>query len=365
MAVAVITHNHINKPGSRPDPGFPIFYYMHKILVIFPAWIGDAVIADSLLKQLKKNLPNSIIHILAPTYLVPLIERMNEPDKIIPASLKHGKLDFCKRYKIGKMLRNEKFQQAIILPNSWKSALIPFFAKIPHRTGWRGEMRYGLLNDLRILDKKKLPLMMQRFVALGFSKEQQLPNKVPQPKLNISANANIDAALLKLNLTKPDKPIIALAIGASFGPAKRWPAQHFAELAQLIAKQGNNVWLFGGKEDAQIAAEIQQACNHVCTDLTGQTNLGEAIDLLSLAKAVVSNDSGLMHIAAALNLPLVALYGSSSPNFTPPLSYQAKILSIGLKCSPCFKRVCPLKHFRCMMNLSPKMVYKKLQEIIS
>lgn len=329
------------------------------IIIIAPAWVGDLVMTQTLFKFLKSKDPEIKLTVLSPAWGEALLARMPQVDHIITASFNHGKLNLIRRYLLARRLRAYKFDQAIILPNSFKSALIPCWAKIPRRTGWRGEMRWALLNDLRYLDKGRYPLMIQRFLALGLELGEELPTHLPLPELMIPKES-IQATFKKLQLSKSKKPILALCPGAAYGVSKRWLPEYFAEVAKVKIKQGWQVWLFGGKEDKTIAAEIQKLSNNNCVDLTGETNLAEAIDLLSLATKVVTNDSGLMHVAAALNCSLVVIYGSSSPHFTPPLCHDVKILSLQLMCSPCFKRRCPLKHFKCMKDLLPERVLQAL-----
>ena len=173
-------------------------------------------------------------------------------------------------------------------------------------------------------------------------------------------DANRAAALARLGIDAPANPVLALCPGAEYGPAKRWPAAYFAEVAKDRLDQGWDVWLFGSHKDQAVAAEIQQLLGGRCIDLSGRTQLGEAIDLMSLAAVVVSNDSGLMHVAAALGRNLVALYGSSDPGFTPPLNDNARILRLGLSCSPCFQRECPLGHLKCLRDLDPSQVLQAM-----
>jgi heptosyltransferase-2 len=330
------------------------------ILIIGPAWVGDMVMAQVLFRLLKQQ-PNVAIDVLAPAWSAPLLARMPEVRASFDLPLKHGEFGFTARQKIGHELRGN-YQQAILLPNSWKSALVPFFAGIPQRTGWRGEMRYGLLNDIRTLDKQRYPLMIERFAALAFPKHANLPEKLPHPSLIISDD-NKQAALQKYTLHL-QKPVLALCPGAEFGPAKRWPEQHYAAVAAARITAGEQVWIFGSEKDAPVGNAIRNALpaslQTDCYNLAGKTSLAEAIDLLSCANAVVSNDSGLMHIAAALNRPLVAVYGSSSPQFTPPLADAVEIVRLGIECSPCFKRECPLVHLNCLKQLPPEQVLAAL-----
>jgi heptosyltransferase II len=366
-----------------------------KILIIAPSWVGDMVMAQSLLKVIKYHNPSASISVLAPKYLCTLLERMPEITEIIPSPFLHGELKLTERFAVAKGLRNAGYQQAIILPNSFKSALIPFWAKIPLRTGWRGEMRYILLNDLRILDSDKLPLMVQRYAALGIA-EKSGASKITEsaeiaafddfvakgevvqgeksmdegaagtsitnflPRFKIDDN-QIKAALQRLNITNTDIPIMALCVGAEYGPSKRWPEKYFASIANKAKEIGWQVWIFGGPKDQLVAHDIQQQCTSECVDLTGKTTLSEAVDLLSLARVVVTNDSGLMHIAAALDLPGVAIYGASSPRFTPPLNNKIVVVQSDLPCSPCFKRQCPYGHFACLQKITPEMIWEKIK----
>jgi heptosyltransferase-2 len=339
---------------------------MNKILIIGAAWIGDMVMAQSLLKLLKKNNPETIIDVVAPAFSLPLLKRMPEVRQAIAMPLGHGQLALKKRWAFGKNLRNEKYDQAIVLPNSWKSAVIPFAARIPVRTGWKGEMRFGLLNDIRYLDKKKLPLMVERFVALGLPKHANLPENYAYPQLVSMADSSEE--IFKQWGIDSHLPLIAICPGAEFGPAKRWPVEHYAALADKIKQEfpgGAEILILGSQKDQKTASEISQAMHSRCHDLTGQTTLGEVIDILSKSKAVVSNDSGLMHITASLDIPLVVFYGSSSSHFTPPLSNKVKMLSLNLPCSPCFKRECPLEHLKCLRDISPAHAYQALQEVMA
>lgn len=332
-----------------------------KILVVGPAWVGDMVMAQTLFTLLK-NQQNCVIDVIAPNWSKPLLARMPEIRSAFTLAIGHKELKLLTRYQTGKSLRAQHYDQAILLPNSFKSALVPFWAGIPQRTGWLGEFRYGLLNDIRKLDKQRYPLMIQRFMALGLPENAELENPI-SIKPNLSVNpTEVSAALDKFNLDL-SKPVLALCPGAEFGPAKRWPDVHYAAVAKEKLAQGWQVWLFGSPKDQDVSNLINDSVAKQCVDLTGKTNLGEAIDLLSVANMVVSNDSGLMHIAAALNRKLVVVYGSSSAKFTPPLNEAKKILSLNLPCSPCFERQCKFGHLNCLTQLEPKQVLLAMDEL--
>jgi heptosyltransferase-2 len=331
----------------------------YKILVVGPSWVGDMVMAQSLFKQLKSSRPDASIDVLAPLWSQSLLARMPEVSESIVMSIGHGKLNLVERYALGKKLRQNNYNQAIVLPNSFKSALIPFFANIPLRTGWRGEMRWLILNDVRHLDKDRYPLEAQRYAALAVLADEN--KELIRPSLFFSTDTQ-NAVLKKLELSRPTKPVLAICPGAEYGPAKRWPEEYYATIAASKLAEGWDVWILGSAKDSAVTEKILQQTGQRCVNLTGNTSLLDAIDLLSLADAVVSNDSGLMHVAAAVQKPVIALYGPTSPNYTPPLHERAVILKKDLPCQPCHQRECPLKHHRCMRELAPAIVLKAISE---
>lgn len=336
---------------------------IERILVVGPAWVGDMVMAQSLFKTLKQRQPQPpTIDVLAPFWSHALLARMAEVDNALALPLKHGQLGLGTRYRLGRRLQADGYEQAILLPNSFKSALVPYWAKIPRRTGFLGEQRWGLVNDIRPLDKTQLPMTVQRFVALGLERDAALPPPVAAPTLQPPAE-EVEAALTRLGLQQPAQPLLGLCPGAEYGPAKRWPADYFLEISRAMQSVGWAVWIFGSAKDSAIGRWLASRGGGV--DLTGKTSLAEAVDLLSLTRVVVSNDSGLMHVAAALERPIIALYGSSDPNATPPLSAKAKILSLGLTCSPCFQRRCPLQHLRCLRDLAPQQVLAAVEDAVA
>lgn len=315
-----------------------------------------------MLHRLQQRHSGARIDVLAPPWSEKLLRQMPEIHDVIINPFPHGAFGLLARRRLGGQLRDAQYDQAIVLPNSWKSALVPFFAGIPVRTGFVGELRYGLLNDTRKLNKNKLPLMVERFAQLAEAPRVEIPRPLSSPHLQVS-DAQRAQTLSKLGLML-DKPVAVFCPGAEYGPAKRWPPQYYAELAQYLRAQGYAIWLIGSPKDKDIADTIIALGNETCRNLCGETDLAEAIALISCADLVVSNDSGLMHIAAALNRPMVAIFGSSSPQFTPPLSAHANIIKLNLECSPCFKRDCPLGHFNCMKQLTPNLVWAQLQQII-
>ena len=320
-----------------------------RILVVGPAWVGDMVMAQSLFMTLKGRFPDSEIDVLAPSWSRALLSRMPEVHSAVMMPLEHGEFGWGVRQRLGRAIRR-RYSQAIVLPRSWKSALVPAFAGIPVRTGYRGEMRYGLINDMRKLDKQKLSQTVQRYVALGLDKHTPQPPPIPQPKLRIDADNQ--RMLLDINRLNRDKPVVALLPGAEYGPAKRWPIERYGELAKRLKDAGKQVWVFGSVKEHELGdAIIKSAGEKDVVNLCGSTKLVDAVDLLALAECAVTNDSGLMHIAGAVGVKVVALYGSSSPDYTPPLSDKAEVVYLRLSCSPCFERECPLKHLNCLRQI--------------
>jgi len=327
---------------------------MRRCLIVGPSWVGDMIMAQCLFQAIKAHEPDLAIDVLAPAWSAGILGRMPEIDGVIPSPFAHGEFDLAGRRRLAHELRATGYEQAIVLPNSWKSALVPFLANIPRRTGYVGEFRYGLLNDLRKLEKSVLPRLADRYRALADGVDRQST----QPRLMVDADAQ-QASLDRLGLNL-DRPVLALCPGAEFGASKRWPAAHYAQVAQHYLRHDWDVWLFGSTRDQEVTATINTRLDNRARDLAGRTTLEEVVDLLACASAVVSNDSGLMHLAAAINVPLVAVYGSSDPDYTPPLSTKARVLRLELACSPCFKRECPLHHLDCLNQLGPETVLAAL-----
>jgi len=328
------------------------------ILVIGPSWVGDMVMAQSLFKLLKQRLPECLIDVVAPGWSLPIIQRIPEVRDAHVLNVGHGEGGLEKRYQLGKLLRGKEYSQAIVLPRSFKSALVPFFASIPQRTGFRGEFRYGLLNDIRPLDKNLLDQTVKRFSYLGL-KHSSDKLEVFQPGLNVDKE-NAQRLMGELGLN-PNKYTVALLPGAEYGPAKQWPRSHFAELIRRIEQAGAQAWLIGSAKDMPMAQEIVAQAGGAGVNLCGNTQLADAVDLIAQADVAVTNDSGLMHIAAAVGTRVIAIYGSSSPKYTPPLTNDAIINWLQLDCSPCFQRQCKFGHYNCLNNISAETIFSQLE----
>lgn len=325
-----------------------------KILIVGPAWVGDMVIAQSLFKLLDSR-GVARIDVVAPGWSGPLLERMPEVHTAVAMPIGHGELGLAVRWRIGRSLRHVGYDRAIVLPRSWKSALVPFFAGVPERTGFDTELRYGLLNDRRELDRDTLDQTVKRFLALGLPRGASLPLP-PQPSLETRSERFAELA----EQFALRRPAVALMPGAAYGPAKCWPLEHYAELASAILAAGRQVWVLGSDAD-RIAGEQIVTAAAGSINLCGETRLVDTVDLLAAADAAVSNDSGLMHVAAAAGTRVIGIYGSSSPRYTPPLTDQREIVYLDLDCSPCFQRECPLGHLRCLREISPARVAEALQ----
>ena len=343
---------------------------MHSILIIAPNWIGDAVTTQPLLANLKTLYPDSKIDVLASNWVAPIYRACSEVHEVIEAKFEHRKLQWGLRRQLAKKIEAKNYQACFVLPNSFKSALIPWIAKIPFRIGYRGELRFGLIN-LALDNPRKInrPPMVEHYSALSkLLKDGELLHLTSLvPKLNVSSTAkqSVQNKLQSANISSD--LIYVMCPGAEYGPTKRWPTEHFATLAQkLIAENPNiQIVLLGSKSDHALGQEItsQVKINGNLHNWCGNTSLDEAIALIGMSKAVVSNDSGLMHIAAALNTPQVAIFGSSDPVHTPPLSDKAQVIWLNMPCSPCHKRECPLGHLRCLKDILPEQVLATLNTL--
>jgi len=312
------------------------------------------IMSQVIYSALREEYPDIDIDVLAPSATLSLVTRMPEVNRGILIDQAHGQVGLGYRFRLGAELKKNNYDWAIITPNSLKSALVPFAADVPLRTGFLGEYRYFLLNDIKLLDKPRLPLMTDRFLALvGKTSAEMIP-----PRLGVDKESQ--AAFLARHQLATDKPVIGFCPGAEFGDAKKWPEAHYGALAKQLIDQGYRIWIFGSPADQATGETIVSIAGHDCINLAGETSILEAIDLLAICQTVVSNDSGLMHIAAAVGTRVVAIYGSTSPGFTPPISEEAHIVSRTLDCSPCFKRTCPLGHKDCLNKLMPEQVLEQL-----
>ncbi|AKC60747.1 lipopolysaccharide heptosyltransferase II [Blochmannia endosymbiont of Camponotus (Colobopsis) obliquus] len=343
-----------------------------KILVIGPSWLGDSVMSQTMLHLLTKQQKKIKIDILTSKCYIPLFHNMPEINQTIINPIKHGTMELKKIYTFSKTLRNKKYQQAIILPNSFKSALIPLFAQIPQRTGWRGEMRYGIINDLRILNCKNFPLMVQRYAALAFNKNiikhsNNLPKPLPWPSLSISSK-KINHILQKFKIYS-NKPLIGLCPGSGSNSTKCWPHYHYAVLASKLMHDGYQIALFGSIKDYKIGQNINNLILKKINNyhnLIGSTSIDQVIALLAGCQAIISNDSGLMHITNALNRPLIVLYGGpSDPHFTPPLSHRAYVIESKNKHLRTKKQNNINNYHQNLIDIKPDQVLNKLKKLLT
>ena len=336
-----------------------------RTLVISPNWIGDAVMAQPLLRLLHERHPERPIDVLAPTWVAPVWRAMREVDSVLESPFKHGALQLRERWEFARRLRQRGYADAYVLPNTLKFALIPWLAGIPRRVGYRGELRYGLLNVMHRDDRGAPRPMVSFYAALAAPPMRVVPAPaaLPRPALSVS-DAQSAQVLAQLGLS-PDLPLLVFAPGAEFGSAKRWPPAHFAQLANLIRRTHADaqIVLLGSGQDKAVCEEIVADAPQV-RNLAGVTSLDQALGLIARADAMVSNDSGLLHVASALNRPIVAIYGPTDPDHAPPFSDVAKSLSLRLDCAPCRQRECPLGHHNCMRHITADMVWEPLRPML-
>ncbi|MCL7931395.1 lipopolysaccharide heptosyltransferase II [Halomonas llamarensis] len=326
-----------------------------RLLVIGPSWVGDMVMAQSLFITLKQRYPGATLGVVAPAWSQPILARMPEVDEVLPLSVSHGEFGLATRRELANRLKG-RFDRAIVLPRSWKAALVPFLARIPERIGFLGEQRYGLLKERRKLDKQVLDQTVKRFVSLGLPEDEAASGQfaIPQPRLEIDCDNLVN---LRITHALSSRPAIGLMPGAEYGPAKQWPLAYFHTLAKRLVDDGFEVRIFGGPKDHAAGQEIVHGVSQA-HNLCGKTALADVVDLLADCRQVVTNDSGLMHVAAAVGTRVQAIYGSSSPGYTPPLTSNAHIHYLALECSPCFKRECPLGHTNCLNQMHAETLYQ-------
>jgi heptosyltransferase-2 len=322
-----------------------------RFLVVCQAWVGDVVIAQSLLKFIRSRHPDAEIDVMAPAFHGPVVSRMPEVSRFVPAPGGHGEFSLRAHWALGRQLRRRRYTRAIVLPRSIKSALVPFFAGARRRTGFLGERRYVLLNDIR--HGREALSTVDGFIALALESGEAPPDRVPQPGLRVDTGRQ--AALAREHGIRPDVPLAILAPGAEFGVSKRWPEGYFAETAAALMDSGWQVAAIGSPKEADAGAAVAEAAPGAL-NLCGVTSLEDAVDLLGLARVAVTNDSGLMHIAAAVGTHVVAMYGSTSPQKVAPLTDRANVFWLALPCSPCRQRTCPLGHHECMTRIRPESV---------
>lgn len=330
-----------------------------RVLVAAPSWVGDLVMADTLFKLLKQQAPEVPIDVLAPAWALPVAARMHEVADVVELPAGHGEVALGARRRLARQLRRRNYSHAYVLPRSAKAALVPWLARIPRRIGYRGEWRYGLINRMHRMNPAHERLV-ERYSALAFPPGSALPDELPRPELQ--SDPVTRAKVLRRLELEPDAAPVILCPGAEYGPAKRWPIEHYADLAAGLRTAGRAVWVIGSARERPLGETIAAAAPGV-VNLAGATTLDEAIDVLAEAAGVVCNDSGLMHVAAALGRPIVALYGSSSPRYTPPATDRVRILYRALECSPCFARECPLGHFNCLRGIVPGEASSALAEL--
>jgi heptosyltransferase-2 len=348
----------VTAAGTTDESNVP-----QRILVVGPAWVGDMIMAQSLFITLKQRHPSAVIDVVAPKWSEPLLARMPQVRNAYSLPVSHGKLQLGARWVLGKRLRANNYNQAIVIPRSYKAALLPFFARIPVRTGYKGEMRYGILNDVRPLDKTVLTQTVQRYVALGLPPETPMRPLIPEPRLTVDIQ-NRQLIIDKLGLDAASRlKIVALLPGAEYGPSKRWPPERYRQLAERLIHDGHQVWVFGSQNEQSLGEQIAAGLSPGVDNLCGKTALQDVVDLLSLASVAVTNDSGLMHVAASVGINIVAIYGSTTPAYTPPLTSRASILYENLSCSPCFERQCPLGHTLCLNNIDVEQVMEQITKI--
>jgi heptosyltransferase-2 len=326
-------------------------------------WIGDFVRCHSVVKLLRQHHPDRPVDVLSTTLCAPLLDYMPGVRKGIVWNLPRKRLALAEHRALAERLASEHYRHALVMPRTWKAALAPFLAGIPTRTGFAGEFRFGLLNDIRF-GERKLPRMIDRCGTLALPNGVDKPADWPLPELDVPAAA---AARWRAERGLPDdgRPVAALAPGA-VGPSKRWPVSSYATLAQSLTAQGLAVWVLGSPDEGPLAAEIVRSAGEYARDLTSP-DLRNAILALKLAAVAISNDSGLVHVAAAIGTPTIGIFGPTSPWHWAPLNPLAATIetTTDVPCRPCHKPTCRMEHHRCMRDIAPSQVLAAVESTLS
>ncbi|HET7314892.1 lipopolysaccharide heptosyltransferase II [Salinisphaera sp.] len=320
-----------------------------RVLVIGPSWIGDMVMAQSLFAGLRARRPQATIDVLAPASTARLTERMPQVDEAVTMNIGHGQFAWRRRRETARQLRARGYEQAIVLQRSAKAALVPWLAGIPLRTGYRGELRLGLINDVRTLDKSRYPLKAEHYALLGLAADGDALGEIDWPRLTVDG-ARQRELVAELGLD-PERPVVGFAPGAAYGGAKAWPVRHYAGLAARLDAAGWACWIFGSDADREVANAMAAAAPKHGVNLAARTSLVDIVDLAALTTRFVGNDTGVMHLASAAAPSVIGLYGSTDPDYAPPLAATSQRLWRGMDCSPCRQRECPLGHHACLEDM--------------
>jgi heptosyltransferase-2 len=329
------------------------------ILIVPYMWIGDFVRCHTVVRLLRERFPECPIDVVTTRMVSPLVDYMPGVRKGIVVDLPRRRLAMAAHHALGRRLRQENYRQVLVMPRTWKSAVAPFLAGISRRTGFAGEARFGLLNDLR-WGERSLPRMIDRCAVLALARGQTPPATWPEPQIVVPPS---EIAAWRQRIGADRRPAVALAPGA-VGPSKRWPA--YAEVARRLAAENIQVWVLGGPDETALASDIAGPDQAYARNLTGP-DLRNAVLALAAADTAVSNDSGLLHVAAAIGTPTVGIFGPTSPWHWAPLNPLAATVETEspLTCRPCHKPTCRMGHHRCMHDIAPDRVFDLTMKVLA
>jgi heptosyltransferase-2 len=336
------------------------------ILIVPYMWIGDFVRGHSVVRVLKERWPERPVDILTVPLTAPLLDYMPGVRKGIPSDLPRSRLAVAKQWALAKAMRAEAYGDVLIMPRTWKSAIAPFLAGIPRRTGFIGEARFVFLNDPR-WGESKLPRLIDQCCALALPDGASVPParpEWPRPELQVPAEETA-AWRARRGLAEDRRPVVVIAPG-SVGPSKSWPASYYAELARALGQQGCAVWIVGGPNEHQLAGEIVGASLSAARDLTGN-DLRDAVLALAAASVAITNDSGLSHVSAAIGTPTISIFGPTDPRLWAPLNPLAAAIETltDVPCRPCHKPTCRVLHHRCMRDIPASQVLEAVTRTLA
>lgn len=336
-----------------------------RLLIRSTNWIGDAIMTTPAVRAIRRNFPNARISMLAKPWVAPVFAHSPHVDEIIVFDAGGRHAGVFGTLRLAKDLRKGRYDAAILLQNAIEAAIIAFLAGIPRRIGFDTDGRRLLLTH-PVHRTKAIKAIHQTGYYLKILEGAGMTAGRPTLELHLDPADTRRAAQMRAEFgIAPGRPLIGLNPSATFGPAKQWFPERYAALGDLLNKElGALILIFGGPSDRELGRTITGLMSAPAIDLSGRTSLGEAMALIDRCTAFVTNDSGLMHVAAALGTPLVAVFGSTNWTTTSPFSDTSRIVRVPIACSPCMQPVCPLGHMNCMRQVSVAMVADAVKDLI-
>jgi len=340
------------------------FTGVRKIIIRSTNWVGDAVLTTPAVRAIRENFPEARIALLAKPWVAPVFHNNPHLDKILVYESEGRHRGWLGKARLVRELRRQRFQLAVLFQNAFEAAFLVYMAGVPIRIGYDSDCRGALLTRRIPVDQDRVGSHHIEYY-LGILQGASLRPGDRKLTLELSDIERARAEeILKENQISPSRPLVVINPGATFGSSKRWPLERYAALGDRIrAAWGAQIVILGGPGERTVGRQISALMNRGCINLCGRTSLREAAALIEKCELFVTNDSGLMHVAAAFDIPLIAIFGSTDPAATGPTNPRSRIVQVPASCSPCLKRECPEDH-RCMNEISVDQVYEAVENVL-